>query len=337
MTNKSKLIHNLLKLSHIQKIEEIKHEWIYIGYKTGDHEKEVYGKDNVCLCHRPIKHQHYYYNHITGNSICLGLKCRDYVDERNTIPQRYRTRQYDDIIRVLRLVLSSSIMFDSINFKEYLKRNHNEIILFFKREIDKLKDYDGYSNYWDYLENDWEPIMNVDKLLDYINEKIEILEYKEAQRIKEIIKARLNHFTLVHIAKVRTKEWKRRHKLKILKYEVRRFWLNKKYKPTIINKLNTINDIELRIFIRIHKEKVSTAIAVYRMKQAEKKYNNDIIDNLKQQLNYYKNVVKENRPKIEIIKRCGDCRNVLDEKEENLTYYHLDDKPPITRCPRCCW
>ena len=169
---------NLIELSKKNTWEEASKEWGFLYKRERD------TKDNHCLCGYKLKHQYYYYNKNTKKIICAGMACKTHIDE-------YRgSREYDNnFISDLNALGNERVV--DYDLEAYCIENEQRVFDRFFWRIDMLELEKQLNFYYDYIEEYWSELLNVDVILERINEKLQIIfdrEEREKQKKEECIR-----------------------------------------------------------------------------------------------------------------------------------------------------
>ena len=166
---------NLIKISKSNNWEQASKEWGFIYERKRDN------KDNHCLCSTNIKNQYYYYNKNTKKIICCGTGCRKHIDDYIG-DKKYNNNFISDLIY---LIDNDSV--GDYDLEKYCK--DNEQIVWDKMfwNIESFNTEESLNKYYDYLEEYWSDLLNIDCLLEKINEKIQgINELEVLKLLKDI-------------------------------------------------------------------------------------------------------------------------------------------------------
>ena len=159
---------NLIELSKKNTWEEASKEWGFLYKRERD------TKDNHCLCGYKLKHQYYYYNKNTKKIICAGMACKTHIDD-------YRgNKEYNsDFISDLNALGNERVV--DYDLEAYCIENEQRVFDRFFWRIDMLELEKQLNFYYDYIEEYWSELLNVDVILERINEKLQIIFDREAQ------------------------------------------------------------------------------------------------------------------------------------------------------------
>jgi hypothetical protein len=130
---------NIKKLSYSNNIDDIPHEWLFLGDNSGE---------DRCICNRSIKNCYYFYNIITKKFITAGSSCQKKLKLSIKKP----------------IDIETIIDFEKGDYKEikdfvaYSNYTKTRIIRLFNNKLDKFKQFKTLFNFDD-----------LDKLNKYIN------------------------------------------------------------------------------------------------------------------------------------------------------------------------
>ena len=188
---------NLIKISKGNNWEQASKEWGFLWKKERDN------RDNHCLCGTKLKHQYYYYNKNTKKIICCGMECKKHIDDHRG------NREYSNyFINDVEYILGQENVGD-YDLEKYCK--DNEQIVWDKMfwNIELFNTEKSLSKYYDYLEEYWSDLLNIDCLLEKINEKLQGIWDREEEE-EELRKIKLNEYKLeqenIKIRKLK-KQW----------------------------------------------------------------------------------------------------------------------------------
>ena len=165
----AKFEENLILLSIGNTWEESSKEWGFL-YK-----RERPTKDNHCLCGYKLKHQYYYYNKNTKKIICSGMECKKHIDEHRG------NKKYDNNFMSDLYAIGPNKIYD-YDLESWCRDNEQIVWDRIFWRIDVLETEEQLNIYYDYIEDYWCDLINVNCLLEKINDKLQIIFDKEEKR-----------------------------------------------------------------------------------------------------------------------------------------------------------
>ena len=170
---------NLIKLSKKNTWEEASKEWGFLYKRERD------TRDNHCLCGIKLKHQHYYYNKNTKKIICAGKACRKHIDD-----YRGNKKYNSDFISDLYSLGHERVV--DYDLEEYCRENEQRVFDRFFWRIEALVLEKQLNFYYEYIEEYWSDLLNVDVILERIKEKLQmIVDREEGEKQKKEERIRL--------------------------------------------------------------------------------------------------------------------------------------------------
>ena len=218
---------NIKQLSHSNNIDDIRHEWLFLGY--------VQVKDR-CICNRSIKNCYYFYNKITKKFITAGSSC-----------QKKLKLDIKKPIDIATIIDSEKGDYKEIkDFVAYSNYTKARIIQFFNNKLDKFKQYKTLFDFY-----------NFNKLNKYINLLRYLLEKSEQSRkdFKYIYNQFVNYkkTCIINTWKEVFIRWNKQEKIKKerIEMEKKRFEAEKKAREE-----QRIKEIEIAKKMKIEKVKI---------------------------------------------------------------------------------
>ena len=215
---------NIKQLSYSNNIDDIPHEWLFLGYEQV--------KDR-CICNRSIKNCYYFYNKITKKFITAGSSC-----------QKKLKLDIKKPIDIETIIDSEKGDYKEIkDFVAYSNYTKTRIIRLFNNKLDKFKQFKTLFNFDD-----------LDKLNKYIN-LLRYLSKKHGSEFTDIFNQFVNYkkICIINTWKEVIIRWNKQEKIKKerIEMEKKRFEAEKKAREE-----QRIKEIEIAEKMKIEKVKI---------------------------------------------------------------------------------